>query len=307
MISWYKIAQNKRREFGFDNAENVFYKVIEKQEAFQEDDELRVYHAFRDMNDAIITAKHGLSGQSVAERVYSYESNNNPKGLFITTNFETAKDFTTFGAIMEFTCRYKELEIPVWPGGGYTVQGGMSEYWDWDKLDEQRQQAILKQREKAKQSEYKAIANSSRPELAEMLMAPREYQALFIGNLNPSRINSFWVQKHEDTPLISDPWEELAREDFIQQYQYSKRKGFDGKETMENKHIDIKNKVYMPEDEFDATDFLKRLADDHGWPVNKILEIIKSWNIDEASKYLQAFLWPKQIPPMEQWLQLLFQ
>ena len=54
---------------------------------------------------------------------------------------------------------------------------------DWDKLNEQRQEAIEKERNRSRNSEYPAIAKSSRPELAEMLMSPREYQALFISDI----------------------------------------------------------------------------------------------------------------------------
>jgi len=308
MKSWYRLAQSKPRQFEFDNAENVFYKVLEQQEPFEEDDILRVYHAFRDMNDAIMTTKHGLSGQSATSRVYSYESNNNPKGLFVTTDFNTSKDFTSHGAIIEFQCKFSELEIPVWPGGGYTVQGQMAEYWEWDKLDEQRQEAILKQREKAKESEYPAVANSSRPELAEMLMSPREYQALFIGDLNANRIDWVWVRdSQQDYARIDDPWKEMSTETFLETYEYQKQKAFSGEERMSDQHMDIERKIYMPEDNFDPTTFLQKLSEDHGYSAQELMDIIKGWSLGDAVDYLKAYIWPKQENSLQQWLQTVFQ
>jgi hypothetical protein len=297
MKSWYKLAQSKRREYQFDMKNNIYYKILEKEEPFQENDPIRVYHAFRSMDDAIIAAQHGISGQDPAQRVYSYEANNNPKGLFVTTNFNTAKDFTTWGAIMEFDCKFSELEIPVWPGGGYTVQGGMSEYWDWDKLDKQRQQAILQQREKSKQSEYPAIANSSRPELAEMLMSPGEYQALFVGHLNPNRISKFWIQQRDGQPKINDPWISMSPEEFLKQNQYG------GKSGSEDRHRDIKGRVFAPEDEFDPTTFVQNLAQHSGQSVESLMETINMWDTEEKVNILSEYIWPKQKDGLIQWIQ----
>lgn len=308
MKSWYKLAQSKPRQYQFDNEDNVYYKILEKEEPFQEDDTIRVYHAFRDLNDAIMSAKHGLSGQDKADRVYSYEANNNPSGLFITTNFESAKQFTTFGAIMEFTCKYSELEIPVWPGGGYTVQGEMSQYWDWDKLNDQRANATLIQREQAKESEYPAIANSSRPELAEMLMSPREYQALFTGHLNPNRINSFWLQDQQGTQLLmSDPWIQLTKDEFIEQYQYSLQKDLSGRERMSDKHMGIEGKMFAPEDEFDPTTLIQNISNNYSYSPEQLMEIIKELNFEQAQEIMSNYVWPKQTQDLQNWLQIIFQ
>jgi len=310
----YRIAQvtdnpQKRREYQFDNKDNADYKVQEREEAFNEDDVIRVYHGFRDMNDAVMTAQNGISGADKAQRVYSYESNNNPYGLFVTTDLETAKEFTIRGAIIEFDCRFSELEIPVWPGGGYTVQGQMSQSWDWDKIDEQRQNATLKERERAKGSKYPAIANSSRPELAEMLLSAREYQALFVGNLNPGRINSLWVQgelgdRHRKT---SDPWAQLTKDEFLEKYKYAMQKDLSGKENMSESHRQMQRRVFSPEDEFDSSVFLKRLSDTHrSLSVDRLVEMIQGWGFDKAERTLSDSLWPKQISGLRDWLQTLF-
>jgi hypothetical protein len=228
-------------------------------------------------------------------------------GLFITTNFNTAKDFTTYGAIMEFTCKFSELEIPVWPGGGYTVQGEMSQYWDNDKIKEQREEAILKQREQAKQSEYPAIANSSRPELAEMLMSPSEYQALFIGDLNPNRIDSFWVRdSQQDYARIDDPWKELSRNTFIETYAYQNQRDMSGRERMSDRHMDIERKVFMPEKDFDPTAFVQRLSENNGYNVKDFMDVITKWALEDADAYLKTYVWPKQFNGLRHWLETVF-
>lgn len=94
---------------------------------FKNDDTITVYHGFRDIDDAILTAKHGTSGALRASRVYSYENDNNPKGLFVTPNLKTAKEFGL--TIIEFDARFDELEPPVWPSGSYTGYGQYSQYW----------------------------------------------------------------------------------------------------------------------------------------------------------------------------------
>ena len=307
MKSWYKTAQSKPRQYSFDNKENVFYKIIEKEEPFEEDTEIRVYHGFRDMNDAIITAKYGISGQERAGRVYSYEANNNPMGLFITSNFNSAKEFTTHGSIMEFVCKFSELEIPVWPGGGYTVQGEMSQRWDSEDIEGQRQEAILKQREEARQSEYEAIAKSSRPEVAQMLTSPGEYQALFIGNLNPSRISKFWIQeKQEDYARVDDPWKEMSKDEFIETIQYSMSKDLSGRERMTDQHRDIENKAFAPEDAFNHETLLQKISE-HGYDAVKILELIKRWGEDQAQSILKDYVWPNQSQGLNEWIKSLFQ
>ena len=75
------------------------------------------FHGFHDVSEALTAAKHGLSGAEKADRRYSYEFSNNPKGLFVTMSLDVAKEFTS-KVIMEFVAREDQLEAPVWPGGG---------------------------------------------------------------------------------------------------------------------------------------------------------------------------------------------
>ena len=66
-------------------------------------DSVRVYHG-TDLNTGLLACTQGLSGKDKADRRYSYEYNNNPYGLFISSNFDNAKEFTHSGegVVLEF-------------------------------------------------------------------------------------------------------------------------------------------------------------------------------------------------------------
>ena len=299
-MNWYKKATTDNvRQYQFDSQDNVFYKILEREQPFQENDVIKVYHGFRSAQDAYLTIFYGLSGQEQIGRTYSYESNNNPKGLFITLDIETAKEFTSQGYIMEFNAKYSDLESPVWPGGGYTTQGEMSQSWSWEKLEEQREEGRLKQREEAEKSEYEAIRNSDRPELAESLMSPREYQALFVGNLSPADIQAIWVPIIDEDGYrkVTDKWERLTVEDFKTKYEEDINKM---QEEKSERYQDLKNRVFTPVEDFEAQTFLSRL-----YGGEKTLELIKRWDKEDAKKYLKEYIWPKQYADMEQWVESL--
>jgi hypothetical protein len=109
--------------------------LLTKEEPLKDNDTIRVYHGFNDFDDAIIAVKYGLSGKEKARRIYSYEANNNPYGLFVTLDFEKAKDFShprKDGTVVVFELNVKvsDLEAPVWPGGAFTTPGQYSQYWE---------------------------------------------------------------------------------------------------------------------------------------------------------------------------------
>jgi len=301
--NWYRIAQNlnssKVREYSFDRGDNIFYKILEREQPFQESDRIKVFHAFREMFAAVTTAIHGISGRDRAPRAYSYESNNNPYGLYVTIDLDVAKEFTTYGAIMEFVCMYSELETPVWPGGGYTIQGEMAQYWDADRIEEQREKARQKIREEAKKSEYEAIAKSSRPELAEILMSPREYQALFIGDLNPSRITKFWVRdQQKEYPRIDDPWVTITKEQLIEKYKEAYDKQRYGLSS------DVRRRVLQPEDEFNLDIFVQKMQAEDGVGYDELIHLINTTGADQAKQILSEYVWPKQIATLTQWIDM---
>ena len=161
------ITENQVKKLASELSETRFIDIHNDVKKMQDDDTIIVYHGFSSYSfkQALLIAKYGLSGQERANRIYSYEYNNNPNGLFVTINFNVAKkEFAKSGIIMEFATKIRNLEAPVWPGGrSYYVQGEFTQSF---KDDKEREEQRLKNREKHKTSQYPAINQSDRPELA---------------------------------------------------------------------------------------------------------------------------------------------
>lgn len=154
----------------------------------------------------------GLIGDVKIHRKYSYENNNNPRGLFVTPDLKTAKEFGAY--VIEFHARVKDLEAPVWPGGGFTVQGQMAEYF---KDDEHRNQVALQRMlEIKKTSQYEFIKESDNPSLAHWLLLGGERQALFVGNLNPNSIRAVWISSNPER--IMQRYNRYSPRDVIKMY-----------------------------------------------------------------------------------------
>ena len=92
------------------------FTSMEDEPPLHDNETIRVYHGFNKFEDAIMAAKFGLSGEEKARRIYSYESNNNPNGLFVTLDYETAKKFTYpsgdrgIKVVMELSVKVADLE-----------------------------------------------------------------------------------------------------------------------------------------------------------------------------------------------------
>lgn len=155
---WYKISSDEPKSFDFTKN-----KPWDISDPFKDNEKYIVYHGFRNITDAWKTLKYGLTGQVNVPRTYSYESQNNPYGLFVTLNQKDAGEFSsTFGeaVIIEFIAEGSELEAPVWPGGSYTVQGEYAQYWKGETYEEQmqdRENTRLKRREDLKSQLEKEI------------------------------------------------------------------------------------------------------------------------------------------------------
>lgn len=50
----------------------------------QSTDSITIFHNFRDQAQAVDSIQHGISGAEAANRAYSYETDNNPTGLFVS-------------------------------------------------------------------------------------------------------------------------------------------------------------------------------------------------------------------------------
>lgn len=164
---------------------------VDTQSPLKDNKTIRVYHGFNDAKDLANTLIHGLSGSRRAKRLYSYEASNNPRGLFVTIDFNAAKRFGAY--VIEFHAKVSDLEAPVWKGGNYTIQGGYAQYYK-DEDERKRDQAQL--RKDQAQSPHKAISKSDRPDVAHRLFDYSENQALFTGDLNHNSIRAVWISSN---------------------------------------------------------------------------------------------------------------
>lgn len=270
-------------------------------EPIRDDDIIRVFHGFSDPAGAMLAITRGLSGKDRVIRRYSYETNNNPRGLFVTPDPKAAKEFTgSLGpaVIIEFMAHASDLEAPVWPTGGYVGQGGKSGVFT-SRLD--RESGRKRQRELHRQSRHASVAQSDRPEMAAWMLQGGESQALFVGNLNPNQIKAVWVADPDERGYQRHTsraeYRRLSPRKFLQQY-----KGVI--EPAKAKH----RRVFQPNDPFVPKTFLKRLAAELGFKrdvddLTDALEgMLKKRPRREWSTELERYLWPKQIPKAMRWI-----
>jgi len=254
----------------------------------QDTQTIRVYHGFNSVDDACVAAQHGLSGGEKARRTYSYEANNNPKGLFVTIDFNMAKKFTkTDGVIMEFQTQVSNLEAPIWPGGGsYAVQGQKSGTF---ADDQEREDQRLKNREAERTgSDHQGVRDSDRPELASTLFDNSEKQALFVGDLNANMIRRFWV-KTDGTTYVP-----MTRQEFVRKVAMGRKDSVGKIVQRDNRDM----KVYQPNDNFGSDEkFLQQAAQAHGEGAEDYLmaalEGARQGDTSSANE-LRQFLYPKQ-------------
>jgi len=278
------------------------------EKGFSEDDRLVLYHGFHNGFDAVLTARHGLSGKDRPGRRYSYEADNNPRGLFVSLDLKTVKEFSgVYGpaVIVEFNAKYSELEAPVWPGGGYTVQGQAAQYFG-NNLDK-REAARLARRAKAKSSNIPTIATSARPELAATLLGS-EFQALFVGDLNPNRVRALWVKDPgpDGVQRYGGSFKRLSRSAFLKQYGDAwKKVDLDTAAGGLGSIIAVNRKTggFRPADEWDAEKFINHVLKDrnkgagkHKLTRDEVEEILSSMG---HSAY--RYVWPKQLPGLKAW------
>lgn len=277
--------------------ESQFKKLVETRvvggykdyQPIKDTDKIRVYHGFSSysVSYALHCLVNGISGQIRAKRIYSYESGNNPKGLFVSTNFDVVKrNFANSGIIIEFDTNVTNLEAPVWKGqDSYFVQG---QYTQSFRDDEERNQEILRKREKYKiddpEKDYakNRISKSDRPELADSIFNNSERQALFIGNLNPNEIKNVWFNEgYFYRRRTDEPWVRYSRKEFLRKY------GHELKNSKIPEEMD--NKIFKPNDDF-SMEKLEQRANEEGWPMDTLLDLLKN-----DDYYQNMFLYPKQI------------
>jgi hypothetical protein len=276
-------------------------------EPMRHGDTVTVYHGFRDFPHAVELAKHGLSGKVRAARVYSYESDNNPYGLFVTLSRKVATEFVgAYGtqAIVEFKARTDEMEAPVWPGGSYTVQGEYSQYFGHGAKgraarNERSRQAVGEiDHEIASATDKDHIKGSDDRLLAYMLTNSREHQALFTGHLDPHAISAWHVRSD-----YSGTWERISPQEFLDRYG----------ETPLSRDSRAAEKLFTPNEEFNGEAFITRLRGrfGNGRDDEFFVDFVRSsWERIMASRdktrtfheYYEMYMWPKQYIPCLQWM-----
>jgi hypothetical protein len=282
---------------------NPYITKLYNEEGLKDSDTIRVYHGFNNYEYAVTAAKFGLSGKEKAKRIYSYESNNNPYGLFITLDLDTAKKFTYptgdkgICVIFELNVKVSDLEAPVWPSGSYTVQGQMAKYW---KDDEDRyKNGTLVAREVAKKeySDSKFVMNADRPELAATLVG-NERQALFIGDINPNMIKNIWYGEGGKHGYSPKNYERISIKEFLNKFKNFKpeKNVYGGMSNTEQDFHDKKNMLFKPNDDF-SMEKLDKYLNDNNSGYNNGVEFIKI-----LGKYneINRYFWPKQINQMKQ-------
>lgn len=270
-------------------------KSPEERPTLKTNDVIRVFHGFRDLDDAIAACRYGISGKSRVGRVYSYEADNNPKGLFVTTDPKTAAEFGRY--IIEFHANMNELEAPVWPGGSYTVQGQMSQYFGQNKA--KREEERIRARQRAIDRGIPPIAESERPELANTLLGFGESQALFIGHLNPNRITRVWLRNNQNGQITK-----TSREEFL--------KGNNSYEFHPNKSnreaYFASSRVFRVDEEFDSNKLIQSLVSRYGgkWTFDEAKKVLVrglgNKNVHVMKDELLRYVWPKQLPAALRWL-----
>lgn len=273
-------------------------------------DTVTVYHGFRDFVHAVSLARHGLSGKCRVPRVYSYESDNNPCGLFVTLSKKTAAEFVGAydnQAMVELRANVGDLEAPVWPGGSYTVQGQYSQYFGHGPAGRsarnQRRVAAGQEIDKEVENDPERldhVAKSDNRLLAYMLTNSREHQALFVGHLNPSEIVCWHVRPKDS--YNDDAWEKISNEEFLSRYA-------DVKISKDDK-ADMR--VFLPDEDFDGEQMIERIAKRHaGGNIETVRSFVKSvrdYIAESTNKrgtflsYFGMYLWPKQEAAAMRWI-----
>lgn len=282
--------------------------VYYKQEPIKNGESIRVFHGCN-LETAINACINGLSGQVRVPRKYSYENCMNPKGLFVTTDFNVAKDFAydvNTMVIIEFTANSNDLDTPVWNGSySYFGQGSNPKPFSNREEREKQKQAY---KDAAKNSEYSYVRDSDNPAMAERIFSNNEHQALFVGNLNPNQIKRFWVNKNGDRTYIP-----LSRKDFYLKFGNSEVKYNDYSKTYSKIY---KEKAFLPNEDFTSIeDMVRRDLENHFQRIPSARkrinaeERIKEDTIDyenalkdalETKNYdilydFESFLYPKQM------------
>lgn len=294
---------------------------IYNQEPITDDSRIRVFHGC-ELKTACEIAINGTSGKEYHGRQYSYEAGMNPLGIFVTTDFETAKKFGVSNrgmAIIEFTAKGSDLESPVWNGqGSYFGQG--SNPMPFDNAEQRNAQKMQYRQDalntkddyyydgnKRRDISMSHVRNSDKPEMADRLFNNSEHQALFMGDLNPNMIKRIWVNLPREDGYVhtTDSYQPMSVRQFLKQFKDKEwQDGYDYKGQPIYTKI-RKQKLFNPNDDVKSFDDLVDAVMNQDRNFFKSREqVIKNLNNigltdKEPSKWaidsISHMLWPKQI------------
>lgn len=295
---------------------------IYNQEPITDDSRIRVFHGC-ELKTACNIAINGTSGKTYHTRQYSYEAGMNPLGIFVTTDFETAKKFGVSNsgmAIIEFTAKGSDLETPVWNGqGSYFGQGSNPmPFSNSDERDAQkkqyRQDALntpddyyYDDKHQKRDISMSHVRNSDKPEMADRIFNNTEHQALFVGDLNPNMIKRIWVKlPREDGYVHSDDnYQPMSVREFIKKFKDKEWcEGTDYKGNWKYSKIRKEKLFYPNEDVKSFDDVIDRIWENEKNYYNSREEVkqsLESFGMlqnppsDNAYDLIKNELWPKQI------------
>lgn len=255
-------------------------------EPLRDTDTIRVYHGASEIDTLYTALTRGLSGDMRAMRRFSFEANNNPRGLFVTPDLRTAKEFGDY--VLELHVRVADLEAPVWPGGGFAVQGQMAGMFG---DDEERNRTAADQRAQASRSQFDFVRASDRPDVAMWLMVAGERQALFTGDLNANSIRAVWISS--DPTRVGQRYDRLSPREFLSIFstegvpnRFGSRSGPDGLKGSDLVRT-VRNRILDPRDDVSGAEFIQALTRKHGkLSAERVLSILK-----DKPDYIRSLVW----------------
>lgn len=290
------------------------YEDVFNQEPLRNDETIRVYHGC-DLKTGLTAAINGISGKQWTPRTYSYESGMNPIGLFVTTDFDKAKDFSTdykAQVVLEFSAKVSQLDTPVWNNSNsYFGQGSNPQpFHNAQERWKQHQKYNDDVKNDNRNYYFDYVKKSDNKALANMIFQNNEHQALFYGDLNPNMIKRFWVRevnKEKGYISMNDKFVPYKRQQFIKRFgntEFEDQYGYKSK---------IKKNRYMcfkPNDNFTSIEdmvnkimkiinekpyYKKMTHDDENKEKQNLIKVIQTMINKHDVENLLRYMWPKQL------------
>lgn len=280
------------------------WKDMFTQDPIKNNEKIRVYHGCA-LKTALDICTNGTSGKEYHPRTYSYESGMNPLGIFVTVNFDTAKNFgydAKTMCVLEFTVNSSDLESPIWNGSdSYYGQGSnpqpfrgaeerrkQKEKYDDDarNIEDYTYYDFDKRKDNSFNMDY--IRKSDKPAMAMNIFDNPEHQALFMGDLNPNMIKYVWVCENGEKQ-----YKRYSEKDFLLKYRQKKEN---------ERRSKFDKKPFLPNEDAKSWDnVFQKVADAYGMTYEQVKKNYTEHGvIDNPSKpfalgIIKGTFYPKQI------------